>query len=208
MSTWRPGTPSCARFAPESGIAMDARLLRYYNEELRYLREMGGEFAREFPKIASRLGMNESRSPTPMSSACSRAAPSSRRASSSSRTPSFRGCRSGCSSWSIRTCWHRCRRWRWCRSSRSAVTRTCSRRRACRATLNSWVRHSRVRIPAASSARRRSATHSAVHRVGRVLPESDRPRAVGLRIAGAPPLRRARASSPARSDAARQARGR
>lgn len=36
---------------------MDPRLLRYYNAELRYLREMGGEFAREFPKIASRLGM-------------------------------------------------------------------------------------------------------------------------------------------------------
>src|ERR1700712_1912271 len=36
---------------------MDARLLRYYNQELRYLRELGGEFALEFPKIASRLGM-------------------------------------------------------------------------------------------------------------------------------------------------------
>ena len=36
---------------------MDPRLLRYYNQELRYLREMGGEFAREFPKIAGRLGM-------------------------------------------------------------------------------------------------------------------------------------------------------
>jgi type VI secretion system protein ImpG len=36
---------------------MDARLLRYYNQELRYLRELGGEFANEFPKIASRLGM-------------------------------------------------------------------------------------------------------------------------------------------------------
>ena len=36
---------------------MDARLLRYYNQELRYLREVGGEFAREFPKIAARLGM-------------------------------------------------------------------------------------------------------------------------------------------------------
>src|SRR5258706_4633043 len=36
---------------------MDPRLLTYYNHELRYLREMGGEFAREFPKIASRLGM-------------------------------------------------------------------------------------------------------------------------------------------------------
>ncbi|MGE5116883.1 MAG: type VI secretion system baseplate subunit TssF [Betaproteobacteria bacterium] len=36
---------------------MDPRLLTYYNQELRYLREMGGEFAREFPKIAARLGM-------------------------------------------------------------------------------------------------------------------------------------------------------
>lgn len=36
---------------------MDPRLLRYYNEELRHLREMGGEFAQAFPKIASRLGM-------------------------------------------------------------------------------------------------------------------------------------------------------
>jgi type VI secretion system protein ImpG len=37
---------------------MDPRLLRYYNQELRYLREMGAEFATEFPKIASRLGMD------------------------------------------------------------------------------------------------------------------------------------------------------
>ncbi len=36
---------------------MDARLLRYYNQELRYLREVGNEFAQAFPKIASRLGM-------------------------------------------------------------------------------------------------------------------------------------------------------
>jgi type VI secretion system protein ImpG len=37
---------------------MDPRLLRYYNQELRYLRELGSEFAREFPKIAARLGMD------------------------------------------------------------------------------------------------------------------------------------------------------
>ena len=37
---------------------MDPRLLRYYNQELQHLREMGAEFAREFPKIASRLGMD------------------------------------------------------------------------------------------------------------------------------------------------------
>ncbi|MFN9744586.1 MAG: type VI secretion system baseplate subunit TssF [Betaproteobacteria bacterium] len=36
---------------------MDPRLLRYYNEELRHLREMGAEFAKAFPKVAARLGM-------------------------------------------------------------------------------------------------------------------------------------------------------
>jgi type VI secretion system protein ImpG len=36
---------------------MDPRLLGYYNRELRHLREMGGEFAHEFPKIAGRLGL-------------------------------------------------------------------------------------------------------------------------------------------------------
>ena len=37
---------------------MDPRLLRYYNQELAHLREMGGEFAAQFPKIAGRLGMD------------------------------------------------------------------------------------------------------------------------------------------------------
>ena len=36
---------------------MDPRLLRYYNQELQHLREMGAEFSRQFPKIAGRLGM-------------------------------------------------------------------------------------------------------------------------------------------------------
>lgn len=36
---------------------MDIKLLRYYERELQHLREMGGEFAREFPKIAGRLGL-------------------------------------------------------------------------------------------------------------------------------------------------------
>jgi type VI secretion system protein ImpG len=36
---------------------MDPRLLRYYNQELQHLREMGAEFAEAFPKIASRLRM-------------------------------------------------------------------------------------------------------------------------------------------------------
>ncbi|MEC5386829.1 type VI secretion system baseplate subunit TssF [Uliginosibacterium sp. H3] len=37
---------------------MDPRLLRYYNLELQHLREMGAEFARQFPKVAARLGMD------------------------------------------------------------------------------------------------------------------------------------------------------
>jgi type VI secretion system protein ImpG len=37
---------------------MDPRLLEYYDRELQYMREMGGEFAREFPKIAGRLGLD------------------------------------------------------------------------------------------------------------------------------------------------------
>jgi len=37
---------------------VDTRLLEYYNRELRYLRELGGEFARDFPKIAGRLGLD------------------------------------------------------------------------------------------------------------------------------------------------------
>ena len=37
---------------------MDPRLVTYYNRELQYIREMGGEFAREFPKIAGRLGLD------------------------------------------------------------------------------------------------------------------------------------------------------
>ena len=37
---------------------MDPRLLEYYNSELQHLREMGAEFAQEFPKIAGRLGLD------------------------------------------------------------------------------------------------------------------------------------------------------
>ena len=36
---------------------MDTRLLRHYESELAFLREMGAEFAQSYPKIAARLGM-------------------------------------------------------------------------------------------------------------------------------------------------------
>ncbi len=38
---------------------MDRRLIRYYERELQHLRGMGTEFAREFPKIAGRLSLEE-----------------------------------------------------------------------------------------------------------------------------------------------------
>ena len=37
---------------------MEQKLLSYYNRELQYLRELGGEFAKQFPKIAGRLGLD------------------------------------------------------------------------------------------------------------------------------------------------------
>lgn len=37
---------------------MDPRLLQFYDRELRHLRELGAEFATEFPKIAARLGLD------------------------------------------------------------------------------------------------------------------------------------------------------
>lgn len=38
---------------------MDPRLLKLYNQELQHVREVGAEFAKEFPKIAGRLGIEE-----------------------------------------------------------------------------------------------------------------------------------------------------
>lgn len=37
---------------------MDSLLLRYYNQELHHLREIGAEFSKAYPKIAARLGMD------------------------------------------------------------------------------------------------------------------------------------------------------
>ncbi|TFW14844.1 type VI secretion system baseplate subunit TssF [Duganella callida] len=37
---------------------MNPRFLRYYSQELQHLREVGGEFAQDYPKIAGRLGLD------------------------------------------------------------------------------------------------------------------------------------------------------
>ena len=44
---------------------MDTRLLDYYNRELAYLRELGAEFATQFPKVAARLRLDEAGPPDP-----------------------------------------------------------------------------------------------------------------------------------------------
>lgn len=38
---------------------MDRKLLQYYEQELRFIRELGGEFTRRFPKVAGRLGLRD-----------------------------------------------------------------------------------------------------------------------------------------------------
>jgi len=38
---------------------MNPLLLEYYERELAYLREMGSEFAQQYPKVAARLGMKD-----------------------------------------------------------------------------------------------------------------------------------------------------
>ena len=44
---------------------MDKNFLKYYQNNLEYLRKLGGEFAKDFPKIASRLELtaNECQDP-------------------------------------------------------------------------------------------------------------------------------------------------
>ena len=44
---------------------MDPRLLRFYEGELSFLRDMGTEFAAEFPKVASRLDLGSTEVPDP-----------------------------------------------------------------------------------------------------------------------------------------------
>ena len=44
---------------------MDERLLTHYNNELRHIREMAAEFAREFPKIAGRLALKDAKEECP-----------------------------------------------------------------------------------------------------------------------------------------------
>lgn len=44
---------------------MNKKLIAYYSKELRYLRDMGEEFAEQYPKVASRLRLDASNSPDP-----------------------------------------------------------------------------------------------------------------------------------------------
>lgn len=44
---------------------MNNKIVSYYNKELRFLREMGQEFANQYPKIASRLKLSANETPDP-----------------------------------------------------------------------------------------------------------------------------------------------
>lgn len=44
---------------------MNKKIVSYYNKELRFLREMGQEFAKQYPKIASRLKLSANETPDP-----------------------------------------------------------------------------------------------------------------------------------------------
>jgi type VI secretion system protein ImpG len=47
----------CWRLASASDADMDPQLLDHYARELRHVRETAGEFARDFPQVAARLGL-------------------------------------------------------------------------------------------------------------------------------------------------------
>lgn len=55
--------PQTAVSAPES--AMEHRFVRYYEAELRFIRELGAEFSRRYPKVAGRLGLADQASDDP-----------------------------------------------------------------------------------------------------------------------------------------------
>jgi len=44
---------------------MDTRFLGYYERELQFIKEMGAEFAKEYPKVASRLALDTAEVPDP-----------------------------------------------------------------------------------------------------------------------------------------------
>ena len=89
---------------------MDPRLLDYYERELQFVREMGGEFAREFPKIAGRLGLDALEGAD--LTVCSRFSPPG---CSSKWTRNFPVLPSTFWRWSIPIIYARCRPWLSCR---------------------------------------------------------------------------------------------
>jgi len=54
---------------------MDDTLLQYYERELTFIRELGAEFAKKYPKIAGRLLLEADKCDDPHTSASSRHSP-------------------------------------------------------------------------------------------------------------------------------------
>ena len=98
---------------------MEPRLLTLYNGELQHLREMGAEFAREFPKVASRLGIDGTEVADPYVERLLEGAAFLAARVQLKLDAEFRASRSGYSRLSTPPTWHLRPRWRWCSCSRS-----------------------------------------------------------------------------------------
>ncbi len=61
-------------------LIMNPELIKYYSQELQHVREMGGEFAKAYPKVAARLGLESFECADPMWSVCWKASASCPRA--------------------------------------------------------------------------------------------------------------------------------
>ena len=116
--------PTAVAPVPGEARTMSDELYQYYEQELTFFRQMAGEFAQKYPKVAGRLQLDETRESTDphverlieafalLAAACP--AQDRRRVSGSRRIV--------CCTCFIRTICGRCRRWRW-RSSGSTRNR-------------------------------------------------------------------------------------
>ncbi len=89
---------------------MDPRLMRHYEGELAYLRDMGVEFAAEFPKIAARLDIGTTEVADPAMERLLEGFAFLTARIQLKMGRSFRPSPSRCCRWSIRTTWRRRRR--------------------------------------------------------------------------------------------------
>ncbi len=149
----RPSRPRPSAATPGKGAADGSAPAALYNQELSFVREMGGEFAAEFPKIAGRLGSTRFEVRRSLCRAPARGLRLPRGSSSAqARSGISDDSRSICWTSSIRILWRPRRRWPWpdrarppgrqIRERLSCAART----RRCSAVLGKGERHG-LRVP-------------------------------------------------------------